>query len=405
MLIQALKYLFVNRIAVVIAVLFIFTAEILRVYLVMPYPGSQIIDTVTYAYWLNNHIIWVRLLALAIVFMVFIHIIRKGRLWEKLLFALILIGYTVVFFYFNFRLQADEIFRQPANKSFISGQQSLDKSKLVIGIEINGEAKAYPIQLIGYHHQVMDTIGNTPVMITYCTVCRTGRAFSPIVNGKLSLFRLIGMDHFNAVFEDESTGSWWRQATGVAITGPLKGSKLKEFPSTQLTLYSWLRQYPASLIMLPDSLYNDRYFRLEDYDKGTMQSALVKRDIFSWNPKSWIIGVSHNHTSKAYDWNQLVENRIIQDSLGDLPLLLTIENDSISFHAYDRRVNGAVLQFQHEVKNNQLIDGNTKSVWNMDGICIEGLLKGEKLVRVQAYNEFWHSWQMFQKNAEAHKAN
>jgi hypothetical protein len=161
----------------------------------MPYPGSQIIDTVTYAYWLNNHIIWVRLLALAIVFIVFIHIIRKGKLWEKLLFALILIGYGVVFFYFNFRLQADEIFRQPSNKSFISGQQTLDKSKLVIGIEINGEAKAYPIQLIGYHHQVMDTIGNTPVMITYCTVCRTGRAFSPIVNGKLSLFRLIGMDH------------------------------------------------------------------------------------------------------------------------------------------------------------------------------------------------------------------
>ena len=371
----------------------------------MPYPGSQIIETVSYAYWLNNHIFWIRLLALAIGVMVFIHIVRKGRLWEKLLFALILIGYAVVFFYFNFRLQADEIFLQPTNKSFITGEQSLDKSKLVIGVVINGEAKAYPIQLIGYHHQVTDTIGNIPVMITYCTVCRTGRAFSPIVNGKLSSFRLIGMDHFNAVFEDELTKSWWRQATGVAITGPLKGNKLKEFPSAQLTLDSWLRQYPSSLIMLPDSLYSDRYFRLEDYDKGTMRSALVRRDLFSWKPKSWIIGVSYNYSSKAYDWNQLVEKRVIQDSLGDLPLLLTIENDSTSFHAYDRRVKGAVLQFQHEVKNNQLTDWNTKSVWNMDGVCIAGLLKGEKLAHVQAYNEFWHSWQMFQKNAEAHKIN
>ena len=405
MVIQALKFLFVNRLMVFVGILVLFLAEILRVYLVMPFPGSQIINTVSYAYWLNNHIIWIRILAFAIVCLALIHIVKRGRLWEKILFTVILISYAVVFFIFNFRLQADEIFQQPSNKSFISGYQSADKSKLVIGVLINGEAKAYPIQLIGYHHQVMDTIGNTPVMITYCTVCRTGRVFSPIVKGKFSSFRLVGMDHFNAVFEDEPTGSWWRQATGVAITGPLKGSKLKEYPSTQLTLETWLRQYPSSLIMQPDSLYDERYFRLEDYDKGLMQSKLVKRDIFSWRPKSWIIGVTHNYSSKAYDWNELVEKKIIQDSVAGLPLLLTIENDSTSFHAYDRRINGRVLLFKQDVNNNQIMDLNTQSTWNMDGLCVEGPLKGKKLLRVQAYNEFWHSWQMFHKNAEVYKVD
>ena len=70
-------------------------------------------------------------------------------------------------------------------------------------------------------------------MITYCTVCRTGRVYSPIVNGKLEKFRLVGMDHFNAMFEDETTKSWWQQATGIAIAGPLKGSRLEEIPSHQ----------------------------------------------------------------------------------------------------------------------------------------------------------------------------
>jgi hypothetical protein len=118
-------------------------------------------------------------------------VLRNGRIWEKIFLSLILASYAIIFFYFNFRLQADKIFHQPVNKSFTAATHSeMDKSKLIIGVVINGQAKAYPIQLIGYHHQVMDTIGKTPVMITYCTVCRSARVFSPIVNRKLESFRL-----------------------------------------------------------------------------------------------------------------------------------------------------------------------------------------------------------------------
>jgi hypothetical protein len=66
-------------------------------------------------------------------------------------------------------------------------------------------------------------------MITYCTVCRTGRVFEPVVNGKFEKFRLVGMDHFNAMFEDVTTKSWWRQVTGEAITGKLKGQQLPKY--------------------------------------------------------------------------------------------------------------------------------------------------------------------------------
>jgi len=211
------------------------------------------------------------------------------------------------------------------------------------------------------------------------------------------------MDHFNAVFEDETTKTWWQQATGEAIAGPLKGSVLREIPSRQLTIDSWLRQFPNSLVMAPDSLYDERYFKLEDYDRGTMQSPLVKRDYRSWQPKSWIVGVKNEFSSVAYDWNELIKKRVIQDSLQALPILLAIESDTTSFHVYDRRINGSVLQFKANTTTDGFTDLNTNSTWNIDGLCIDGPLKGQRLTPVQAYNEFWHSWETFQLNAKKHK--
>jgi hypothetical protein len=392
---------YVKRLIFILALIFLFSAEILRVYFVMPFPGSQINNTVSYAYWLDQSIVWIRVLAFMFICFAIIIVFKNGKIWSKIALSLIIALYISVFFYFNFRLQADKIFHQPVNKSFtLASSSEMEKSKLIIGIVINGQAKAYPIQLIGYHHQVMDTIGKTPVMITYCTVCRSARVFSPFINGKYESFRLVGMDHFNAVFEDSTTKSWWQQATGIAIAGPLKGYTLKEFSSKQMTWDAWLRQYPNSLVMKPDTVFMDNYFKLEDYDKGTMRSNLVRRDFSSWQNNSWIVGVMNNTSSKAYDWNELVQKKIIQDSVDSLPILLTMERDSASFHVYDRRINDEVINFQMAGNNDLLIDDNTHSSWNMDGVCIAGELKGNKLLPVQSYNEFWHSWQTFHKNSK-----
>lgn len=394
-----------KRKVLILLLLFLCLAEVFRVYFVMPFPGSQRSETVDIAYWINTNIIWLRLLILGLLAIALIRVLKRGKRWEKWSLSIFTVAYIALFVLFNYRFAADAIFHQPSNKSFITASEIEDRSKLIIGVVVNGEAKAYPIQLIGYHHQVVDTVGNEPVIITYCTVCRTGRAFSPIINGKHDSFRLVGMDHFNAVFEDASTKTWWQQASGEAIAGPLKGSKLKEFPSRQLTLDVWIRQYPNSLVLAPDPLYDERYFRLEDYDRGAMQSSLVRRDKNSWQPKSWIVGVKNEFSSKAYDWNDLVKKRIIQDSLKALPILLAIESDTTSFHAYDRRVNGSVLQFCTSTSGNFFTDQTTNSLWDMDGLCIEGSLKGQQLARIQAYNEFLHSWESFQVNVERYLAN
>ena len=387
-----------KQLVLISGLLVLFVPEILRVYFIMPFPGSQHQNTIGLAYWISNNIGWIRILGLVLIIFPLINIFKSGKTWLKIILSLILLFYAVIFFLFNYRFEADKMFYQPKQKLFLAAAiDTTNKNKLVIGIVINGEAKAYPIQIIGYHHQVMDTIGNTPVMVTYCTVCRTGRAFSPFVNGKMESFRLVGMDHFNAMFEDASTKSWWQQATGKAIAGPLKGTALKEIASKQLSLESWLREYPNSYILQPDTTFKKEYKDLEGYDKGTLKSGLEKRDSASWKPKSWVIGVVHNHVAKAYDWNELVKNKVINDSIEGLPVLLGLERDTASFHVYDRRVKGTILIFQ-KGSNDVFTDENTNSTWNMDGICIDGTLKGERLNPVQAYQEFWHSWSTFHPN-------
>jgi len=155
--------------------------------------------------------------------------------------------------------------------------------------------------------------------------------------------------------------------------------------------------------MKPDTLFMDHYFKLEDYDKGTMRSPLVRRDTTSWQHNSWVVGIPGSFSSRVYDWNRLLKQRIIQDSVDNKPVLVTIERDSASFHVYDRRIDPRIdtpLSFTFSPGDEQLTDENTRSTWTLDGLCIGGPLKGKRLHTVQSYNEFWHSWQTFHKEAK-----
>lgn len=145
--------------------------------------------------------------------------------------------------------------------------------------------------------------------------------------------------------------------------------------------------------MQPDTVFKEEYDLMAKYDRGNGKSSLTKRDSLSWKPKSWIVGVDINHAAKAYDWNELVKNKAIQDSLPGLPVIVTLEKDTATFHVFDRRVKGKTLSFTVS-SNGDMTDG-TESTWNLSGECTNGPLKGEKLQSLQAYQEFWHSWQTF----------
>jgi hypothetical protein len=373
--------------------LFLALFEIANVYFIMPMPGSQEMNSIDVAYFLYT-LRWVfrGLFGLMILYS-FVMLWPNRRKWLRIL---ALLPTLAIVYLFNFVMVADRMFLQPSElilKNAADNNVPLDR--LIIGIEHNGEAKAYPVEFLAYHHQVQDSIGGKPVIVTYCNVCRTGRVFEPLVNGKPEKFRLVGMDHFNAMFEDEATGSWWRQVNGEAITGDHKGKVLPEFHSVQVSLSQWFALHPHSLVMQEDPAAVQHYDSEARYEKGDYSGGLTGTDKESWATKSWVVGIQVGTASKAYDWNELLVQRVINDQVGETPIVLVVADDNQSFAAFERPADVLVT-----IKGDTLSDGVTH--YNFYGSAISGNTS-LRLDPVPAYQEFWHSWRTFHPGTERYE--
>jgi hypothetical protein len=356
--------------------------EIMNVYFIMPMPGSQASETITAAYFLYTYR-WIFRIVFAL--LIVTGALSAFRVKSPWLPVLALLPVLFIVYAFNFKMTADKMFRQPHSLSFVGrNENTLNDSSLVIAVVESGEAKAYPIRYIQYHHQVRDSVGQKAVMVTYCNVCRTGRVFQPLVKGKPEKFRLVGMDHFNAMFEDETTLSWWRQATGEAIAGTLKGEHLPEMEAYQLSLNKFFALYPFGKVMQPDSLAYSNYDSLRRFERGKSKSDLTRTDSLSWNDKSWVLGIKANKQAKAYDWNDLKRLRVINDIIGNTPVVLAIASDDQSFAAFVRNEDE-----QFTIRNDSLISANHS--FDFAGRNAEGL----QLKKLNASQEFWHSWKQF----------
>lgn len=357
--------------------------EVANVYFIMPMPGSQKMNSIDLAYFLNQ---WRWFFRIAFALLLLVGLFKANWKYKWTVTIPILIVAAAIYMT-NFVMAADHMFYQPKKLLLVNAANNkVDTNRLVIGIVNNGEAKAYPIQFLGYHHQVQDSIGGKPVIVTYCTVCRTGRVFEPIVNGKPEQFRLVGMDHFNAMFEDAATKSWWRQATGKAITGKLKGQQLPEFFSTQTSLSQWLQLNPNSLIMQADPVFEKSYDTTLKYESGKSKSKLTGTDSLSWKNKSWVIGVKAGKETKAYDWNELKTKRIIYDKIAGKNIIVVLADDDKSFFAFENTSD----VFAFVLLNDVLIHGQEQ--YEINGKAING---GTALKPLPAYQEFWHSWKTF----------
>ena len=357
--------------------------EIANVYFIMPMPGSQQMNSIDLAYFLYT---WSWIFRGLFAAMIFLGLFKTQWKRKWLLFFPLAIVAAVIYMT-NFVMAADAMFKQPEQLLLVSAASNkVDSNRLVLGVSINGEAKAYPIRFLGYHHHIQDTVGGKPVMITYCTVCRTGRVFEPIVNGKKEKFRLVGMDHFNAMLEDATTKSWWRQVTGEAITGKLKGQQLPEVYSTQTSLADWLQLNPNSLIMQADENFIRSYDSTFKFESGASKSKLTGTDSLSWKDKSWVIGVKAGKESKAYDWNQLKKEKLIQDKIGATPVLIVLSKNDKSFFAFQRPTDNSVFNLNGDTL---LFDSHK---YRIDG---KGIDTSFSLKPLPASQEFWHSWRTF----------
>jgi hypothetical protein len=371
----------------------LFLPGLIHAYLLMPFPGSQDIEAIRFCYYIEKFILPLRILGGLILVWYFVKYFAANTRTGKIIKGSTLLLGLASLYVTDVQFKASSMFEEPKVVRFENAiHNKVPDSYIVLGVVHNGVAKAYPLIYLGYHHKVQDNVGDLPVLVTYCTMCRTGRVYSPVINGVRQTFRLVGARHYNAIIEDQSTGTWWYQATGDAAVGPMQGSHLEELPYEQSTLGSWLNKHPGSLILQPDKSFKSDYDDLKNYDRlqaVDKDSTIKNKDTLV--RKSWYIGVIVDRQPKAYNWRKLAEKCIVNDKVGSTPLLITLEDDSHTFHAWNRQVNGKPLSFILDTLGN-LTDLETASLWNWDGLCVAGPQKGKHLDKIQAYQEYRHSW-------------
>lgn len=371
--------------------------EISNVYFIMPMPGSQQFNSLPLAYFLFSFRWLFRVIfgfALALGLM-------RSKWNNNLSVAIAMIVLTTMLYVVNFVMAADGMFKQPKTITLVDAKSNkVDKNRLVIGVVQGEKARAYPIQFMGYHHFIYDDIDGKDILVTYCTVCRTGRVYSPIVEGKKAQFRLVGMDHFNAMLEDASTKSWWQQATGEAVTGPLKGKQLPEIYSTQTSLDAWIKLYPHTLIMQPNPEFKDKYDTSLKYESGKSRKELTGSNPRSGADKSWVVGLKRDGKTKYIDWNELKRKRIVQVQLNQSKVFVVLLKDNKSFFAYEnpfgavpKLINNTLVIDAATENCSTIIDSRAKTyTYQLNG---HGINDSQNLKPVKAYQEFLHSWKHF----------
>src|SRR5690242_15053453 len=113
-----------KKFLLVVGLLILFAAEILRVYFIMPFPGSQRANTIDVAYFIDQNIWYIRVIALLLIAVPLYNVFKGKRLWSKILLGGVFIFYVFVFYVFNFKFLADKMFYQPQHKNLVSASDN-----------------------------------------------------------------------------------------------------------------------------------------------------------------------------------------------------------------------------------------------------------------------------------------
>ena len=287
----------------------------------------------------------------------------------------------------------------------VSESQFVPDTTFVIGLDINGEKRAYPLFIMVWHEIVNDSVGGVPVAVTYCPLCFTNQVFERVIDGKEVEFGTSGkLYNSNLVMYDRLTDSYWSQALGVAITGELTGYELKRIPFDVISWADWKTLYPETLVLTTETGHI-RSYGVDPYgDYYTDPRILfpVEHEDDRMHPKELILGFHEDDAFKAYKQDDVESAIVINDIFNNKPMMLVslFSGDS---RAFDRTVNGKVLTF--DFVDDVIIDLESKSKWNFDGVATSGSMEGIQLVRLPFNPGFWFEWVAFHPDTEVYESS
>lgn len=205
---------------------------------------------------------------------------------------------------------------------------------------------------------------------------------------------------------DEQTGSWWQQVTGEAIQGPLKGKKLNSVFNDELTFATWKREKPQGRVLKPDAQFEKGYVPA-DWEKDIEKMPLVTspQPGDELTPRTLIAGITLDGKARAFPVADLQKQRLILDTVGNHSMMLVVGDDNQSFRAYERVVDGRVLEFfvRPETSPLQLVDAETGTSWDFTGRAISGSLAGKQLKKIPVLRDYWFDWKIYNPTTSVYK--
>jgi Protein of unknown function (DUF3179) len=133
-----------------------------------------------------------------------------------------------------------------------ASEAALPDQEPVIGLVVDGDARAYPLRILIWHEIVNDVVGGVPVAVTYCPLCNTGLVFDRRVHDRVLEFGTTGkLRHSDLVMYDRTTESWWQQFLGEAIVGELTGTQLAMLPARLESFAKFKQRAPDGRVQVP----------------------------------------------------------------------------------------------------------------------------------------------------------
>ena len=225
------------------------------------------------------------------------------------------------------------------------------------------------------------------------------------VNGKTLTFGVSGKLIRNSlVMFDRETGTLWSHLSGEALEGPLVGERLQQLLSEQTTWGRWRAQHPRTLMLEvdPGELKFDPYQRYyETSDAGILGR---KRADDRLPVKQKVIGVRLGGEIKAYSFTALSRDRVVDDTVGGVPLLVVFDGSSQSGAVYRRDPGGKLLTFAPGPTALSMVDRETGSTWDgLSGKATAGADVGVLLEQVPITYSFWFGWVDFYPNTQVYR--
>jgi hypothetical protein len=270
----------------------------------------------------------------------------------------------------------------------------------------NGEARAYPHNILWWHEIINDTLGGVPIVVSYCPLTGSGMVYDARVGGQVLNFGVSGLlFENNLVMFDRATESLWSQMRVQGVCGSFSGTPAPLRPVVQSTWGAWKAMHPNTTIVSPDTGFGRNYgtYPYGSYDRIGDNSLLFPAQFVDTRRplKELSLGIVENGVEKAYPYGKLGERSAINDQVGGRPVVVVFDAESEMALAFDRRAGGETLTFELDGDGGfpfRLRDVETGSVWSLDGVAVGGPLAGSRVDQIATFSAMWFAWAAFHRD-------